>query len=67
MLMSASHLRHLNESISGLSALDLLANIATPHIGQCLGSPGVRSRRHDHTQAEPNGSACGFDARPNTT
>ena len=46
-LMSASHLRHLNVSKSALSALDLLANMATPQIGQCLkegGGEAIASR-----------------------
>jgi hypothetical protein len=35
-LITVSHLRQSKVSKSGLSALDLLANIATPHTGQCF-------------------------------
>jgi hypothetical protein len=36
MLIIASHLRQSNVSKAKLSGLDLLANMATPQIGQCL-------------------------------
>jgi hypothetical protein len=35
-LMTASHRKQSKVSKSGLSCLDLLANIATPQIGQCF-------------------------------
>jgi len=56
-LITALQLKQLNVSKSALSWLDLLANIATPQIGQCLKDRG-REAIASQPQVLPTLMAC---------
>jgi hypothetical protein len=58
-LITALHLRQSKVSKSGLSGLDLLANIATPQIGQCF-----MDRRCEVIALRPQTDACGIFTSP---